>query len=336
MSARSRRDFGGLGLSFLDCVCCAFGAIILLLVISKSSELVVLEAARAARATYIGGLRLELAAVTAEARSVDAELATARQKLAASQLRMTEVDFRLQEVRAQVASRSLDAAAQARIETRLAFAQQTLTAEMKRLLGADHRRTPTDATIGGIPVDSEYVIFVIDTSGSMQERAWGQVLEKLSETLRIYPRVKGIQVLNDMGEYMFSGYRRRWIPDTPARRHAIVKRLAGWRPFSNSSPVEGIETAIRHFAAADKRISIYVFGDEFSGGAIEPVVQAVERLNRVGATGERRVRIHAVGFPTQLGLPRSQQVTGVRFAALMRVLAERNGGTFVGLNDATR
>ena len=27
---------------------------------------------------------------------------------------------------------------------------------------------PADAPIGGIPVDSEYIIFVIDTSGSMQ------------------------------------------------------------------------------------------------------------------------------------------------------------------------
>ena len=35
-------------------------------------------------------------------------------------------------------------------------------------------------------------------------------------------------------------------------------RLRGWTAFSNSSPVEGIETAIRTLYKEDKRISLYV------------------------------------------------------------------------------
>ena len=102
---------------------------------------------------------------------------------------------------------------------------------MQRLLGADFRRKTE--LVGGIAVDSEYIIFVIDTSGSMFNAAWSQVLRKVEETLSIYPRVKGIQVMNDMGDYMFSQYGARWIPDTPARRRAIIERLASWSPFSN-------------------------------------------------------------------------------------------------------
>ena len=50
--------------------------------------------------------------------------------------------------------------------------------------------------------------------------------QKVRETLDIYPRVKGIQVMNDMGQYMYTQYSGRWIPDTPARRKTILRRLA--------------------------------------------------------------------------------------------------------------
>ncbi len=53
------------------------------------------------------------------------------------------------------------------IEGRLLAAQQELTREMERLLGQARRPRRSEATVGGIPVDSEYIIFIIDTSGSM-------------------------------------------------------------------------------------------------------------------------------------------------------------------------
>ena len=70
-----------------------------------------------------------------------------------------------------------------------------MTEEMQRLL-ANYNPDKDDTTVGGIPVDSEYIIFVIDTSGSMFQGPWDLVLEKVSETLAVYPRIKGIQVTN--------------------------------------------------------------------------------------------------------------------------------------------
>jgi len=52
-----------------------------------------------------------------------------------------------------------------RHQGRLVSAQEKLSDEMKRVLGQDHRKK--DDAIGGVPVDSEYVIFCIDTSGSI-------------------------------------------------------------------------------------------------------------------------------------------------------------------------
>ena len=96
--------------------------------------------------------------------------------------------------------------------------------------------------------------------------------------------------------------------------------------------MEGIEAAISRFHASDKRISLYVFGDDFARGSIQAVVDTVARLNRADRSGKRRVRIHTVGFPVhfaQGGIPANT----VRFAALMRKLAEDNDGSFVGLNS---
>ncbi|HDJ28796.1 MAG TPA: hypothetical protein ENF28_06090 [Proteobacteria bacterium] len=138
--------------------------------------------------------------------------------------------------------------------------------------------------------------------------------------------------MNDMGDYMFSQYAGRWIPDSPSRRKSILKRLASWSPFSNSSPVEGVTSAIRRFHTPGKRISIYVFGDDFSRGSIQEVIDTVNRINRRGHRGEKLVRIHAVGFPVLFN-HKGTEMNIARFAALMRRLAEDNNGSFVGLNS---
>jgi hypothetical protein len=155
------------------------------------------------------------------------------------------------------------------------------------------------------------------------------MLRTLQETLDIYPRVKGMQVMNDEGHYMFTSGAGEWMEDTPARRRAIVERSRQWTPFSNSNPVEGIQAAIANFWAPDKKISIYVFGDDYPGGSIQRVVDRVDQLNRLDDEGHRRVRIHAVGFPIPQGAGLQENI---RFAALMRILCQRNDGAFVGLN----
>ncbi len=251
-------------------------------------------------------------------------------------------DAELKEIKSQIAAlleaqnRAAKAAEQASLNAQiygeLKVAQQRLTEEMERLYAQKNRPQPKDL-IGGIPIDSEYICFVIDTSGSMFNYAWQRMLEQMVETLTVYPQVKGLQVMNDQGSYMFPEYRGQWIPDTPARRLAVIERLKTWNPFSNSSPAEGIEAAIKQFYRPDRKIGLYVYGDEFTGKSIAEVAAFVRRLNRPSASGEPLVRIHAVGFPVQFAQPVHAQGTGIRFAALMRELTRQNGGSFVGLNS---
>ncbi len=333
MNRRNRRTIEIFSLSFLDVVSVGFGAIILLLVIVKVSEPHVIEQLAVNLSGLVQRLEAEVYRIRGDTTVLNRDLTERQQQISVQREKLARLKGDLSSVRGEYRTTRNDHEAQTLIESRLETAQQSLTDEMKRLAGAGYRR-PASSAIGGVPVDSEYIIFIIDTSGSMNQNAWALVLQKVKEVLAIYPQVKGIQVMNDMGDYMYSQYKGKWIPDTPARRKAINKRLAGWAPFSNSSPVEGIEAAIRRFHAKDRRISLYVFGDDFARGSIQTVLDTVAKLNRAGQSGKRRVRIHTVGFPVQFGqggLP----VNAVRYAALMRKLAEENGGSFVGLNSVS-
>ena len=327
---KRRRQIEIFSMSFLDVISCGFGAIILLLILSKISEPRVIEQVNTDLTGVVAALEEQLHDIRGETRILNRELAGKEEQLSVEKEKLARLQGALTDIEGQYHLTRKASEAQSVIEDELKSAKQELSEEMQRVL-AGYRRPKQDAVIGGVPVDSEYIIFIIDTSGSMQRYAWPLVRRKMKEILDIYPRVKGVQVLNDMGDYMFSQYAGRWIPDSPARRRAILSRLSSWAPFSNSSPVEGVTSAIKRFYAADKRISLYVFGDDFSTGSMQDVIETVRRQNRAG--GEKsRVRIHTVGFPVLVGQPRAVQ-NAARFAALMRKLAEENNGSFVGLSS---
>jgi hypothetical protein len=324
---RRRREVEEFSLSFLDVICCGFGAIILLLMVTKTVEPIVIEESSIDLEGQVIAKREAIEEIRGQTKILNRQIENEKKQLIEELTELARLRHELSEILSQYAMTKEQSDLEAQKRSELAAAKQDLTEEMTRLLGSSFTRR--DKTIGGITVDSEYIIFVIDTSGSMQNYAWGAVVRKLDETLRIYPEVKGIQIMNDMGDYMFPQYRDRWIEDSPMRRRAIMTRLRTWRPFSNSSPVEGIEKAVRTYWAPDKKISIYVFGDDFQGDSVEQVVDTVDRINRADENGNRRVRIHAIGFPVIFQAGNTKSV--FQFASLMRELTSRNNGTFVGL-----
>jgi len=325
--ARRRREVEVFSLSFLDAICCGFGAVIMLLVLNKASEPRIIEQSRVDRRELIAALQLELAQIRGESTVLDREMTTIEEQIARDRQLLARLQADLSRIQGRFAA-SPQPGVEADEAGELLAARQQLTEEMRRLL-ADAKPPDRDSPVGGIPVDSEYIVFVIDTSGSMFQGPWQLVLRKVSETLKVYPRVKGIQVLNDEGRYMFTSFAGKWIPDSPGTRQRIINTLATWNPYSDSSPVEGIAEAINTFYAPGKPMSVYVFGDDFPTGQVEAVARYVERVNKADELGNRLVRIHGVGFPTQIAGGRMGNA--VRFANLMRALCERNGGTFVAL-----
>lgn len=319
-------------MSFLDVISCGFGAMILLLLITDASPTVTVESSVVPQELPITDLQQQLFQIRGETQVVNRDLNAKREQLSAFQDRIANLRRELSTIQGQF--NASDSIAEERIQEaeQLAAAKQSLTDEMQRLLGVDSTRK--NNLVGGIPVDSEYIIFVIDTSGSMFQNAWPKLLDVVVDTLDVYPEVKGIQIMNDMGDYMFDSFRGQWIPDTPARRQTIISTLRNWSPFSNSSPVEGVTAAINTYYAPDKKISIYVMGDDFQpGGSITNVIETIDRLNAKDENGNPMVRIHGVGFPVIFALEPRYHQSAYRYANLMRELTQRNGGTFVGLNS---
>jgi hypothetical protein len=329
---RKRGETDSFSVSFLDVAACGFGAMIILLMITKSGEPVSIEFVDVPPEGAITELQEQLFAIRGETTIYNRDLNAKHEQLSAMKDRIARLQRDLDDAKGRFQTSNQLSTEITDEVGRLAIAQQSMTEEMQRLLA--NSSAPENNAIGGIPVDSEYIIFVIDTSGSMYGNAWNKMLGVIEDTLNVYPEVKGIQIMNDMGDYMFDSYRGKWIPDTPGRRNTIVSTLRTWNPFSNSSPVEGVTRAINTFYEPGKKISIYVIGDDFQpGGSIQDVLQTIDRINVEDENGDRLVRIHGIGFPVIFsGLARFQQSV-YRYSTLMREMTQRNGGTFVGLND---
>jgi hypothetical protein len=324
-----RRETEVFSMSFLDCICCGFGAIILLLVLSEFGVPIQLEQSRVDMNAQIAKLQEELFDLRGTSIVLERELRGRIEQLSEEQKRVARLRGDLSDVEGKHKASIYEEESTRKIAETLAAARLALIEEA-RTRQTSARQRIYDEPVAGLPLDSEYVVFIVDTSGSMQSQNWRYAEQKLNEVLNTYPKLKGIQVMDDEGGYMFSDYRGKWIPDSPGRRKVILKLFRGWQAFSNSSPVEGIIAAIRTFWSPDHSISLYVFGDEFTGPSIQEVVDTVDRINRAAGTGERMVRIHALGFPIPNEYP---QHTSMRYSTLMRILSARNGGVFVGLPE---
>lgn len=329
MKRRTRRDTETFSMSFLDCICCGFGAIILLLVLNEFGEPIQLEKSKQDLDQQIVRMEKELFDIRGMSVVLERELRERIATLTEERRRLSRLQGDLSKVEGAHKASSEEEDALEKLTETLATARRSLIDESEELERTGRRRV-YQQPVAGVPIDSEYVIFIVDTSGSMQSQNWRYAEQKLAEVLNIYPKLKGIQVMDDEGGYMFTEYRGKWIPDSPARRKAILDRFRNWQAFSNSSPSEGIIAAVRTFWGKDRPISIYVFGDEFTGPSIQEVVDTVDRINRSRGTGERLVRIHSLGFPIPGQYP---QHTSMRYATLMRILSARNGGVFVGLPE---
>lgn len=333
MKKKPRREVNTISMSFLDAITCGFGSIILLIVITKTNQAVPLEDTDSPLDGIIAEYQEELRAILGETDRIRRSQAETEEEIALDQSQIAALEAELTRIRAAYQNEQTEAEIAADIAGQLAVAKQSMSDEMERLLGLNRPR-PEDAKIGGIPVDSEYVIFLIDSSPSMKRYEWDRVMITLRETLEIYPTVKGMQVLNDEGNHLLLSSRGEWIQDTPTMRQYILENLENWDAYSTSNPRRGILAALdRYTSDPDKKVSLYVYSDDFSAGAgaINSVVREVDARNRRDANGERRVRIHAVAFPVYWDYNGGNMLTGGDYAVLMRTICMRNGGTFVAL-----
>lgn len=310
---QNRRYLQLFNLSFLDVVSCGFGAVIMLVLISHTSESTTIR-----NDNNVAGLLKNIFEYEKHItekhdllESLKEQLSVERTKAESLKKTLKQLELRSEADKTKLEKLGEDIQGLELVQSSQKRASITPDTAKKR-----------DIMSGGIPVDSDYVIFIIDTSGSMRQ-IWRRVISELRNVLDIHPKVEGFQVLSDNGAYLLSGYSRRWIPDTAAARKNALKLISGWNTSSNSSPVEGLQVALKTYARSGKNISIYIFGDDYTGSSYDPVLNALDKLNRNRINGDPLVKVHAIGFVT------SQSTN--RFGILMREVTKRNRGTFLAL-----
>jgi len=295
------------GTAFLDIISCGFGAIVLLILIFKfepdvSGLASVKNDDANAKIKQLYGLVDELKAEPA----IDSEQSV---KAKAAMLKTAQAKLE----RAMAATAKLQQTS-SELKKQLSALQKQI--KKQQIAGtSEGDQSHQDDEVGGIPVDRDYVIFIVDTSGSMKE-IWHKVMREIDNILTVHPQVKGFQVINDNGNYLVSGYAGKWMKDTPSMRKRAMKLFSSWASISNSSPVEGIETALTHYSKYTKDLSIYVIGDDFTGTNFDQVILRMQQLNK------GRARIHALNFI-------SPNASTDRFSTLMREICRENQGTFL-------
>lgn len=329
-----RRATTVFSLAFLDCICCGFGAIILIFVLSVSArdkdQSQVIDELRRAIAAQLAAL----AKIRSTKTEVDQKNARVTDMIVDARLKNDSIHALLDDFEQKIQNEKKGGEALLvdidELKKEIAARQKKPEVELK-----DVKPTPV-----GVPVGSNYIAFVIDTSGSMREfdsgQLWPIVIRKIEAVLDVYPQVDGLQVLDADGRFIMGDRGgAQWMQDSPEVREGLKRALRRYDIYSESNPVPGILRALRtlHDPNNDKmKMGIYIFGDEFSGTA-DAVLKKCDELNPADENGNRKVVINAVIFPTTIRFDFSMGNTGLKMANLMRELCYEHGGAMIALQD---
>ncbi len=317
---RRDRETDIFSLSFLDIVSCAFGAVVLLLIISRpevAPEGSGSESKDLLRQLFRSEAENAQLADLGEQEKVNLEGLKNKNRDLAEQLQALKERTHLEESRAAELAKS-----RAQIEARKVELEK-----LAQVTDATPVAEPTEE-VGGIPIDSDYVVFVIDTSGSMRDK-WQFVKSVIDRVLTMHPQVKGFQIVNDNGFYLKN--RGRWITDTPSQRQLALRQTNRWSPNSNSNPYEGIAEALKTYGNRNGKLAIYVFGDDFASRNFDNTVNAIATLN-TSSSGKKKARIHGIGFTGNPTKYRGVDNGAYTFSILMNAVARENNGAYLSLS----
>ena len=329
-----RRPTQVFSLAYLDCICCGFGAVILIFVLSIDNK----EKERLQTLTELQRVLASQLVSLLKLRSSKEDLERSNARVATL---VTDARLRNDTIHALLD----DHEQKVQNEKKGQEAMLVDIDELKKEIAARQKKPemvlPNVKPLPvGLTVGSNYIVFVIDTSGSMRDPnggLWPIAIRKIEEVLDVYPEVKGIQVHDADGRFALGnrGGGTGWLPDTRETRDLIKRDLRRYDQDTVSNPVPGIYRAFTSLYDAkneEMKMGIYVFGDEFTDTA-DAVVRRLDQLNPADENGNRKVVINAVGFPTTIRYQFSMGNTGLKFANLMRTITYLHGGTFIALQD---
>jgi len=174
------------------------------------------------------------------------------------------------------------------------------------------RVRPPGPNYYGLPITAAKIVFVIDTSGSMNGPRIVAAKRELCRAIEELPA----QV--DFSVVAFNGRTYAWqqnlVPATPDSKQSATYFVMAQTLASGTASYDALEAALQFDAEA---IYFLTDGAPFGGKITRPpeIVQAVGRLNQF-----RRMTIHSLGIG--VGAP------GNAFDTFLATLAERNFGVY--------
>jgi hypothetical protein len=326
-----RRPTQIFSLAFLDCICCGFGAVILIFVLSIDSrekdKLQMLADLRKLMAAQL----LQLAQLKANRDDLDRSSARVAQLVVDARLKNDQLHALLDDLDRKIA---YEKKGQEALLVDIDDLKKEIAARQKK--PEMELRNVKPAPVG-LPLNSNYVCFVIDTSGSMRDpntnALWSIAVRKIEEVLDSFPDLKGVCLIDADGRFMMG--RGGWLPDTPEMRNDMKRTIRRYDQDTISNPVPGIYRAMRSLYNKDDpemKMAIFVFGDEFTETA-DAVIKRLDELNPADENGNRKVVINAVLFPTTIRYTFSMGNTGVKLSNLMREVCYQHGGAMIALQD---
>lgn len=312
-------------LSFLDIIACAFGAVVMLILLAKGGD-----ETEKGPTLDLGTIEKAIVQAEQEAESLAAQLKEEKSKSSPAMKMLAGLEAQVAQKQAQLQKNS------ARIEIMNKTAIDIKTVKNTPIknpappppkegaIRGQRKDIPTN--VGGLNVAGEYVAFVVDTSGSM-ESIRPQISKVMADVMRVHPKVKGIQLFSDSGKSYWNG-QPTWQPDTSYTRDQIVQGVRTWATFSaDSSPTRGIIQVLQSFKAQAGNITIYVFGDDFRENSFDRALARINAENRFN--GKQIAVIHGVGIESDRSGVKSDMR---KFTQLMREVSAQNGGSFITLN----
>ena len=323
-----RRQIEVFSLSFLDCLCCGFGAILLLFLLSIGSGKAGAE--RTVDEETLQEMRQQLTQIESDTAQKSKQLKQLQNRQQTESERQN-LESLIKDMRAELLSLQQEFD----IKQAQLGIDQKAHAEANRILQSfKHENLPPI----GLPSDATHVAFIIDTSGSMRNQLTNNqlhrgVINQIGKLLDSLPAVKKIQFLDSSGNYMLRNRKGIWLNDTPGLRRQALKNVLYYQTLSISDPEPGIRKAFRDLkpqVPSSDHMSLYVIGDDFRGSTQSFLVK-LDRLNpKHPGTEKRAVSISGIGFPTtkdqfQIGALRGN----TRFANIMREIAEAHNGVLI-------
>jgi hypothetical protein len=313
---KSKKKYELFSMSFLDIMACGFGALVLILLISEfqESEIKITknDANQFLDATELKNIKVKKLSLLEE--DIQNELLNLSDAI--KQKRLLESILKQR----QIVAKNLNNLA----------SRKEYSINKKKQLQNINFVEQNEAS--GIKIDSKYLVFIIDNSGSMQTSGpWSRVLKEVDSIIQTFPSLEGYLIMNDAGNIIHG--KSPWLNPTKINRSTSLKLLrANPNKFlSLSNPVVALKKTINSYGTRYEDIGVFIVGDDvLDSNRIENISNEIMKLNSL-PDGKKRVRINAIAFLTAKDEPIYEQ-QNMNYLMLMRELTEQSGGAMVVIN----